>query len=126
MKDLLPFALLAAIPGFCGECPFLAPEKPCASLDKQYESTNVYTQLSFLYWESMEKGLDFALKNRQSQIDGKATMHRVGFNFEPACRLMIGTHLPEDWKIDATWSFFLHHIDTDARAQALPLNQPLA
>ena len=113
MKKLA--VLLVAASAMYAECPFLPVDRPCIPSKGPNDQTDVYTEISFLYWEALEKGLDFALKNTQTQYDEKATVHEVVFNFEPACRLKLGTYLPDGWKIDATWSFFFHTIEANAK-----------
>lgn len=111
MKTTLALLLVAAT-GAIAEpnCSYLSPNRPCVKSDLP-DQTNVYTQLSFLYWECGERGLDFALKNRSLQSDSDISVHQPSFKWEPAFRFVLGYHLPFDnWKIDFTYSFFFQHI----------------
>ena len=90
-------------------CSYLPPNRPCVKANLT-DQINAYTQLSFLYWECGERGLDFALKNRRSQSDSDISIHQPSFKWDPALRLVAGYHLPlDDWKIDFTYSFFFQH-----------------
>jgi len=91
-------------------CSFLPPNRPCVQSDLPDQS-NVYTQLSLLYWGCGEKGLDFALKNKTSQTNSIISVHKPSFKWDPAFRFILGYHLPQDnWKIDFTYSVFYQHV----------------
>jgi hypothetical protein len=91
-------------------CSILPANRPCIKTHLS-DQTNVYTEISFLYWGCAEKGLDFALKNNGPQFNSDITVHSPSFKWNPAFRLMLGYHLPFDnWKIDGTYSLFRQHL----------------
>jgi len=91
-------------------CTTLSPHQPCIKADLSTQA-NVYTQLSFLYWECGERGLDYALKNKGVQSDSDISVHKPVFKWDPAFRFILGYHLPIDnWKIDFSYSHFSQHL----------------
>lgn len=114
MKKKLPFLL-----GFIAysellmsaTCSFLPSSRSCTQLTTEKQS-NIYTQLSFLYWECAERNLDFAIKNSSSQANSQLSVHQPSLKWDPALRIMLGGHLPHDhWNFDFTYSFFFQHTD---------------
>lgn len=93
-------------------CSFLPKDRPCIIDSCRLNQSDVYLKLSVLYWVAQENGLDYALKNQQSQFDAKMKLYQPKFTWEPAFRALIGCYLPHDgWKLDFSYSFFIHHID---------------
>lgn len=118
---LLPFLATASLTAaeFCSPpppCAFLPSSRPCVQNPCLLEQSDIYLQFSFLYWMAEERGLDFAIKNKQSQFDSDMLLYQPAFEWEPAFRFVIGTYLPLDnWSLDFTYSFYLQHIDTGAK-----------
>ena len=104
------FSLLAAS-SLMAECAYLPPNRPCVQSPQLLKQIDVYTQLSYLYWECTERGLDFALKNTGNQFNSQLTYHEPGFNWTSAFRLLLGYHLPLDhWNIDLVYTNFSNRI----------------
>lgn len=90
-------------------CSYLPPNRECIKSDLPDQS-NVYTQISFLYWECGERGLDYAVKNKNSQSNSILSVHQPSLKWDPAFRFVLGYHLPHDnWKIDFTYTLFFQH-----------------
>lgn len=100
----------------CLPCSFLPPSQNCVSNPCLLDQSDVYLQFSFLYWIAQERGLDYALKNKQSQFDAQMKVYQPSFNWQPAFRILLGTRLPYDhWSLDLAYSFYLQHIDSAAK-----------
>jgi hypothetical protein len=94
-------------------CAFLPSSRPCVQGEIPNQA-DVYTEVSFLYWQCIEKGLDFALINSQTQFNSKLTAHHPSFQWDPAFRLLFGYHLPIDgWNIDGRYTIFYQNISDD-------------
>ncbi|OGN56232.1 MAG: hypothetical protein A3D96_02130 [Chlamydiae bacterium RIFCSPHIGHO2_12_FULL_44_59] len=77
------------------DCAFLPDAGQCKSHDTGSPS-NFFASLDFLYWEGMERGLEYALKNTASSLDQKIEVFEPDFGFHPAFRVGLGTHLGDD------------------------------
>lgn len=117
MKALL-LPLLAAAPlaadHLCPQpppCAFLPANRPCVKDICALDQSDAYIQLSFLYWLATERGLDYCIKNTQSQFNANMQFYKPTFEWQPAFRLVLGTYLPQDnWSLDITYSFYLQHL----------------
>lgn len=97
-------------------CVFLPANRPCVKNICALDQSDIYLQLSFLYWMAEERGLDYCVKNNQSQFDARMKLYRPTFDWQPAFRLVLGTYLPQDnWSLDLTYSFYLQHINSGAK-----------
>lgn len=111
---LLPFLAFAETKDL-SSCHFLPPVRACMESPSLLDQSDVYAQISLLYWEASERGLDYGLKNTQPQFQSQMRVLQPIFNWEPALRLLAGTHLPQGWDLDLTYSFFLHSIQSNAK-----------
>lgn len=94
-------------------CVFLSSNRPCVKNPCELDQSDIYLQLSFLYWMAEERGLDYAVKNTQSQFDAKMQPYQPIFAWQPAFRFVLGGYLPQDnWSLDFTYSFYLQHINS--------------
>lgn len=86
------------------DCIYLSPARRCIKAENR-QKRRIYCFLDFLYWEGIERGLEFALKNSASFFDRKIEIYEPGFGFNPAVRLGIGTHLPHDhWDLELNYT----------------------
>jgi hypothetical protein len=100
----------------CLPCAFLPSARPCVLNPGTLCQSDIYTQISFLYWEASERGLDYAVKNTGEQFQSNLKVYQLKFNWEPALRILLGYHLPHDrWSVDASYSFYLHNIDNKVK-----------
>ncbi len=108
---LLPLFSLLAVP-----YPDFPPPARPLSPDQDSSSSHIYTQFSFLYWEALEEGLDYGLKNRQSQAHSNLTVLKPSFDFAPAFSIVLGAHFPRrNWDLDFTYSFYLNSAEGQAK-----------
>ncbi|MBF8263159.1 MAG: mOMP-like family protein [Parachlamydiales bacterium] len=116
MKKHILFLCALALTNLTADenCSTLPSSRPCVRGDLP-DQTNMYTRISFLYWQCAEKGLDFALINTQPQFNSKLTSRHPSFQWDPAFRLLLGTHLPIDnWSIDLGYSIFYQDVRDEA------------
>lgn len=92
---------------------FLSATSPSTSKE---ESSDVFLSVDFLYWEGLEKGLEYAVKNSTSSFDQNLEIYEPGFGFHPAFRLGIGSRLPHDhWNVDLFYTRYFSSIE-DSRS----------
>ncbi len=101
MKKLFSLLLASVLYSQCcppvGTC---AP-KTCAYLPSASDCTDWNLSVDFLYWEAMERGLEYAVQNR---------IEEPSFGFNPAFRITLGTHLPHDaWDLDFSYTQYNAH-----------------
>lgn len=101
MKKLLLLLLSSLLYSECclpiGTC---APTH-CAYLPTASECTDWDISIDFLYWEAIEKGLEYAVKRR---------IEEPRFYFKPAFRVGLGTHLGhDDWDLEFTYLQYNAH-----------------
>ena len=83
---------------------------------EKYKEKDLFFSLDFLYWESIERGLDYALKNQNNQSNQQLSLYEPHFQWEPAFRLQVGTHLPQDdWDLSCTYTYFQTKSDNTAQ-----------
>ncbi len=86
---------------------YLPPAPNCASQLTSLEEKDFFCSLDFLYWESIERGLDYALKNQHTQSTQDLSVYAPHMQWEPAFRVGLGVHLPWDhWDLACTYTFF--------------------
>lgn len=91
----------------------IAPEHP-SLLQEECSEGRWKTEVSFLYWQGSEDGLEFAAKNDprfllSSDIptDIDANLLALDFSWEPAFKAFFGYHFPKaGWDLGARWTYF--------------------
>ncbi|MDE3055214.1 MAG: hypothetical protein KGI80_00740 [Verrucomicrobiota bacterium] len=101
MKKLLalPLLLFAAL-----------PEPPKPSFPEQQEADGLRIEATFLYWQCIEDGLEFAASNNPSSpLQVSANLVSPDFSWNPGCKTLVGYHFQDiGWDAIArwTWGFF--------------------
>ncbi|MDE3048066.1 MAG: hypothetical protein KGI83_06945, partial [Verrucomicrobiota bacterium] len=82
----------------------------CAYLPANPLPGRGYGWIDFLYWEGIERGLEYAMQNQGTALDQNLHLHEPEFGFHPAFRLGAGYHLSHDsWDLEAFWTRYTHH-----------------
>ena len=76
-------------------CAFLPNAKRCNPSDTS-EVFDLFLKLDFLWWEGMERGLEYALKNVTQTFHEKIQIYEPNFGFHPAFRIGAGSHFNYD------------------------------
>lgn len=108
MKKIVLSLIAASLYAQC-PCPSFDSSLPtnCVYLPPRSECSDYYASLDFLWWQSSEKGLEYASKNEQSFFNQKLQLYAPTFNFNPAFRLGAGLHLPYDhWDLEFAYTFY--------------------
>lgn len=107
MDIAMRFLAIVCIPWMFLEALYLPPAPNCATELVMPEQKDFFCSLDFLYWESLQRGLDYALKNQNTQSNQQLSTYAPHPRWEPAFRVGIGTHLPRDhWDLALTYTFF--------------------
>jgi hypothetical protein len=78
-------------------------------------NSDFYFSFDFLYWEGTERGLEFALNNTDSNSNRDIEISQPNFNFQPAFRIALGSHLPHDnWDLEFAYTRFYNHTNNHA------------
>ncbi len=106
MNKILLSLLIASLL-YSQDCAYLPSARRCTLPENCLSNSEVYCSFDFLYWEGTERGLEYALKNTDSFFHQDIEIHEPNFNFEPAFRIGIGTHLPHDnWDLEFAYTRF--------------------
>lgn len=91
-------------------CAYLPPARRCVLPDNCLNNSDLYFSFDFLYWEGTERGLEFALNNTDSNSNRDIEISEPDFDFQPAFRITLGTHLPHDnWDLEFLYTRFYNH-----------------
>lgn len=109
-KLIFIFFIAAALYSEPSECIYLPSAKRYLAPEHYSCNSNFYGSFDFLYWEGTERGLEYALKNATTPFHEKIEIYEPAFDFEPAFRIALGTHLPfEDWDLEFDYTRFYNH-----------------
>jgi len=96
-------------------CAYLPSARRCILPDNCLNNSDFYLSFDFLYWESTERGLEYALNNTDSNSNRDIEISQPHFNFQPAFRVALGTHLPHDnWDLEFAYTRFYNHTTNHA------------
>ncbi|MBX7067304.1 MAG: hypothetical protein K1X28_08745 [Parachlamydiales bacterium] len=117
---LLASTLLANDPCAPLECAFLPVNRRCQTPENCLENIQMYGWFDFLYWEGIERGLEFATQNSGTLFDQDLHICEPDFDFNPAFRIGAGYHLPHDfWDLEASWTRYYTHTTDHANGGIL-------
>lgn len=113
----------------------LTPKEPSYVLHQDEKGTknSFHTEASFLYWQAIEDGLEYAAKNlprfnasSSRPTNLSAQLIAPDFDFNPGAKVVLGYHFAEmGWDLDGrwTWGFFKStgssSIDLESNGQGL-------
>lgn len=91
-------------------CAYLPASRRCQLTSNCLENADSYVLFDFLWWETTERGLEFASKNTRASFNQDIQIYEPDFSFGPAFRIGLGTHLNHDnWDLEFTYTRYYTH-----------------
>lgn len=140
--------MLAATASYAGECcPPGAYQAPCCSCNDSKGFGTFYSawpnvcypcpptgwggsiDISYLYWQAQEDGLDFAVKNNplltpsdNVYADMNGRLIGLDFKWEPAFKINASLLFPNGWDLDARWTCYYNRSSHSTASSAVVAN----